>query len=126
MLLEFLESVELFKLHVEDVIVLQDVVTLFAYLDHGSNDLILDKERMETESRELFREVMLRNWYLSKVWYFLGFWLWRESQIGRDHLLTFFFRLSHGFFHNDLVHRAVEVKFDFKEDVSGFDILFLL
>ena len=44
MLLEFLESVELFKLHVEDVIVLEDVVTLLAYLDHGSNDLILDKE----------------------------------------------------------------------------------
>lgn len=125
-MLEFLESVELFKLHVEDVIVLEDVVTLLAYLDHGSNDLILDKERMETERRELFREVMLRNWYLSKVWHFLGFWFRRKSQIGWDHLLTFFLRLPHGFLHNDLVHRAMEVKFDFKEDVSGFNVLFLL
>ena len=69
---------------------------------------------------------MLRNWYLSKVWHFLGFWFRRKSQIGWDHLLTFFLRLPHGFLHNDLVHRAMEVKFDFKEDVSGFNVLFLL
>jgi hypothetical protein len=81
---------------------------------------------METECRELFREVMLWNWYLSKVWHFPGFWFRRESQIGWDHLLTFFLRLSHSFLHNDLVHRAVEVKFDFEEDVSGFNVLFLL
>ena len=68
---------------------------------------------------------MLRNWYLPKVWDFLGFWLWRECQIGRNHLLTFFLRLSHGFLHNDLVHCAMEVKFYLEEDVGGLNVLLL-
>ena len=68
---------------------------------------------------------MLRNRYLTKVWNLFGFWLWWEGQIGGNHLLALFFWLSHGFLHNYLVHCAVEVKFDLKEDVCSLNILFL-
>ena len=49
LLLEFFETVELFELHVEYMVILQDVITLFSNLNHSTNDLIFDEKRMEAE-----------------------------------------------------------------------------
>ena len=67
MLLELFDLHTAAKLGVEDAVLVQDLVTFSTDVNHGSDDLRLDEERVEAECTELLGEVMRRDWHKAEV-----------------------------------------------------------
>lgn len=111
---EFLNSHGLtVKFHVEDSAVPVDQVAFLTDLNHGADNLVLDKEGVEAEVRELVGEVVVWNLDLTKMGHlFRGRGLGKK-QVGGYHVFPVFISHLHCFFHDDLVHGALEVLSDF-------------
>ena len=50
LLLEFFQAIELLELHIEDMVLFEDGIAFLSDLNHSTDDLILDEERIEAES----------------------------------------------------------------------------
>ena len=138
MLLELFDLHTAAKLGVEDAVLVQYLVTFSTDVNHGSDDLRLDEERVEAECTELLGEVMRRDWHKAEVRNLLRLRLGWQLKVGRDKLgrvvlvhataivvvlmeeLALLLEIDR-LLHDDLVHGTTVIADHFREDASLID-----
>jgi hypothetical protein len=100
---------------------LQQLIAFSSDVNHGSDDLFFDKERVEAEVRELLGEVMLRDGNHAKLGYCPAWCFRRECQVCLNHIFKLILRFLHGLVNDNPVHSAAEVKIDLLQDTGGID-----